>query len=126
LFELEKMDQLAQRAVVRTVGIHRIEAAKAQPAKRAASAFIERERIHEGRAARGAEIFGGQRLGIAQAFLTNRNARDLAQSFAADTAIIGKNLGEKKANKAAKSRLRIVADSSRRKEPAARAREQAT
>ena len=61
------MNQPLQRAFVRPVGIHRIEADETQPAQRAAAGFIERKCVDERRPAGHAEIFGDQWLRVAQA-----------------------------------------------------------
>ena len=114
LVVLEQVNQLAQRAFIRSVRIHRVEPRESQAAQRAAAGLIEWEGIHKGRPACDAEVFGNQRLGIAQTPCAHRNARDFPQSFAADTAIVGKNQGEDQLNQAAKSLPRGAENTIRR------------
>ena len=97
------MNQLAQRAFVGTIRIHRVEPREPQPAQRATAAFIQREVVQERSPARDAEEFRVERLRIAQAPRAYRNPGNFAQSFAADAALIGKNQGESQLGKAAKS-----------------------
>src|SRR6202040_906640 len=87
----EQMNQLAQRAFVGAVRIHRIESRKAQAAQRATAAFIQGEVVQERRAAGNAEIFSPQGLRIAQASRAYWNPGDFPQSLGADPALIGKN-----------------------------------
>src|SRR5579863_4793846 len=120
------MNQLAQRAFIRPIRIHRVEPRQPQPAQRAASVFIQRKAIQEGRAAGDAEKLGRERLRIAQAPPAYRNARNAAQNFAADAALIGKNQGERQLSKAAKSPPRGAEQTIRRRQPVACGTEQAT
>src|ERR1700722_16899122 len=97
------MNQLAQRAFVRSIRIHRVESRQPQPAQRAAAIFIQRKVIQEGRAAGDAEKLGRERLRIAQASPAYRNPRNTAQTFAANATLIGENQGERQLSQAAKS-----------------------
>ena len=120
------MNQLAQRAFVRPVGIHRVEPGEPQPAQRTTAVFIQREAIQEGCTAGDAEKLGQQRLRIAKTLAAYRNARDPAQNFATDAALIGKNQGERQLSKAAKSHPRGAEQTIRRRQPVACGTEQAT
>ncbi len=63
---LKKMNQLAQRAFVRSVRVDRVESGKPQPAQRAAAVFIQRKAIQERSPAGCAEKLSVQRSGLAQ------------------------------------------------------------
>ena len=89
------MDQLAQRAFVRTEAVSRVKAAKPAPAQRATAFGIQREAIEKRRPATDAEEFRDQRLRLPQAFSANGDARDRKERLAANAAIVGEEKGKK-------------------------------
>jgi hypothetical protein len=85
----KKMDEIAQDAIVGAEGIGGVEAEQPAAAELATSFRVERRGVQERRAAGDAEKLGGKRLGLGEALGADRNAGEIAQRCAADTAIIG-------------------------------------
>jgi hypothetical protein len=108
------MDQLTQRAFVRSVGIYGVEAAQTHPAQRAASGFIEGKAVDERHTAGGAEVLGNQRGGFGQAGAANRDSRKLLEGLAADAAIVRKNEAGKYVEQAAGRPFRDATNAVRR------------
>ena len=84
------MDQLAQRAFVKSEAVGGVESARAGAAQRAAALEIQRIAILERGLALGAEVLGGVSGGSGEAGGADRNARVADQGPAADAAVIGK------------------------------------
>ena len=61
-FELEKMNQFAQRAFIGAVGVNLVESRQPQPAQRAPAGFIQRSAIQKRRPAGGAEELGAEQF----------------------------------------------------------------
>jgi hypothetical protein len=89
LFVLEQVHKLPQCTFVRSVGIRRVETGQTQAAQRALARHVQGRAIQEGSAAAGAEELrlDGRRFGKAPA--AHRHARNFAQTFTADVAILG-------------------------------------
>ena len=92
---LEKMDQLAQRAFVRSVTIRFVETALPVAAEHAAALGIERKAVQKRRPAVETEELGAQRRRLAQASGAHRHHGEPAQGTFTDATLIGKKKGKK-------------------------------
>jgi hypothetical protein len=84
------MDQVPQRAFIKTEAVSRIEASGAGAAEGAPAFQVERKSILERSLALGAEEFRRKGARSAQTRGTNRNARIAMQRSLTETAFVGK------------------------------------
>jgi len=89
------VDQFPQHPFIGAETIGGVKTAKSASAQGAAAFGIERKRILKRRPATDTEEFGAQWLGRFQTSPADRDARDFAQSLAANAALVGKEKGKK-------------------------------
>jgi hypothetical protein len=82
------MNQVAQRALVKTEAGRAVEAAKTGTAGRAQTLLIEREPVQKRRVAGGTKIFRFKWFGSVETIVADRNTGPTSQRTLADTAFV--------------------------------------
>src|SRR5579862_1550451 len=95
------MNKLPQRAFVGAVRKHRVEPGVSLAAERATAGFVQGRPVEKRHPAGDTEILGCKGSGFFQANGADRNAREFAEGFAANAAIVRKDKCEERLEQAA-------------------------